>query len=501
MSLLIPGTNSIKDTGYDVANSLRFDDGSSDYLSRTPSSSGNTKTWTFSTWIKRAGIGLSAPMNVFGGEDGASRYSDVMIGTPSGADDTFWFKQDTGTVAELRSTAILRDPTAWYHLVFVYDSTNGTADDRMKMYVNGVQLTSFVTRTNVGSNVDSYVNSSGDINYVGSYQGSSKFLDGYLCETALIDGTALTPTSFGEFDSDTGIWKPKDFKDDVTFGTNGFYLEYKESGTGTDSSGMGADTSGNNHHFAVSNLTSVDQCTDTCTNNFCTLNPLINSGGIYSDGNCKLNGGLDNKFVWGTMATSMNNSSAGWYYEVKIEHTPDSTNGLGIRAGCGSITFANEQSGGMGTDGGFGLSNDTAKLIQNSSSVYQLSQNGGANSINSSISTANGHIVNVAWKNGKTFYGVNGVYVANDGGSDGNPSSDTNQSYDIVSSVQGDFWNPILASSGSAPSFVATVGVNFGNPTFSISSGNADANGYGNFEYAPPTGFYAICSKNLAEYG
>ena len=109
---LILGTNSIKDTGYNVANSLRFDDGGSEYLQRTPSSTGNRKTWTFSTWIKRSGIGLSAPMNVFGGEDGASRYTDIMIGTPSGADDTFWFKQDTGTVAELRSTLKLRDPSA-----------------------------------------------------------------------------------------------------------------------------------------------------------------------------------------------------------------------------------------------------------------------------------------------------------------------------------------------------------------------------------------------------
>ena len=467
MSLLIPGTNSIKDTGYDVANSLRFDDGSSDYLSRTPSSGGNTKTWTFSTWIKRANIGVSAPMNLLGGEDSASRYSDVMIGTPSGVDDTFWFKQDTGTVAELRSTAVLRDPTAWYHLVFVYDSTNGTADDRMKMYVNGVQLTSFVVRTNVGSNVDSYVNSSGDINYVGSYQGSSKFLDGYLCETVLIDGTALTPTAFGEFDSDTGIWKPKDFKDDVTFGTNGFYLEYKESGTGTDSSGMGADTSGNNHHFAVSNLTSIDQCTDTCTNNFVTLNPLYNAyvDPTFSEGNLKITSGSG----WAGAKATIGVSTGKWYWELKLTGTMSShQHGVqqeNVNEGAqnpqnttGTTSFYNHDGGEMNTD-----------------STFTTADYG---------TFSSGDIMGVALDMDAGSYGQITIYKNG-------------------SAIVSDF-NLSSSSTLVMPHFSidnSTVECNFGSPPYAISSGNADANGYGNFEYAPPTGFYAICSKNLAEYG
>ena len=234
MPLILPGNvgSATAATGYDVANSLRFNDDSTDYLSRTPGSDGNRKTWTFSTWIKRGNVGIGNPINVFGGEDGASRYSDIMIGTPSGADDTFWFKQDTGTVAELRSTLKLRDVSAWYHLVFTYDSTDSTAADRMKMYVNGVRLTSFVTNTNAGENVDSYVNTSGDPNYIGIYQASSKKLDAYLCETVLIDGTALAADSFGEFDSDSGIWKPIDVSG-LTFGNNGFYLDYEADGTST----------------------------------------------------------------------------------------------------------------------------------------------------------------------------------------------------------------------------------------------------------------------------
>jgi len=349
----------------------------------------------------------------------------------------------------------------------VYDSTNGTADDRIKIYVNGVQLTSFVVRTNVGSNVDSYVNSSGDINYVGSYQGSSKFLDGYLCETVLIDGTALTPTAFGEFDSDTGIWKPKDFKDDVTFGTNGFYLEYKESGTGTDSSGMGADTSGNNHHFAVSNLTSIDQCTDTCTNNFVTLNPLYNAyvDPTFSEGNLKITSGSG----WAGAKATIGVSTGKWYWELKLTGTMSShQHGVqqeNVNEGAqnpqnttGTTSFYNHDGGEMNTD-----------------STFTTADYG---------TFSSGDIMGVALDMDAGSYGQITIYKNG-------------------SAIVSDF-NLSSSSTLVMPHFSidnSTVECNFGSPPYAISSGNADANGYGNFEYAPPTGYYSICSKNLAEYG
>ncbi len=490
MSLLIPGTNSIKDTGYDVANSCRFEDASDDYLSRSVSSSGNRRTWTWSAWVKRSNISQQYQnMMSMGSNNIRINFSNQNI----------WVYDYNGSGFDfyLVTNSLYRDISAWMHIVVAVDTTQGTASNRVKLYINGVQETSFSTETYPSLNHDTEANTSGQNNVIGTAGDSlgNNGFHGYMAEIVLIDGQALAADQFGEFDSDSpNIWKPIDVSG-LTFGTNGFYLDFE------DSSALGNDVSGNNNDFTVNNLTAIDQTTDTCTNNFCTLNPLINSGGNFSNGNCQLDGGTDNKFVWATMATSMNNSSAGWYYEVKVEHTPDSTNGLGIRAGCGSIDFANSQSGGMGTDGGWAMSADTAKLIQNSAAKITLSDNGGTNSQASGVDVANGQILNVAWKNGKCFFGVNGTYIAADGGSDGNPASDSNQSHDVASSVQGDFWNPIFASSGTAPSFVATIGVNFGNPTFSISSGNADANGYGNFEYAPPTGFYAICSKNLAEYG
>jgi hypothetical protein len=464
---LILGTNSIKDTGYDVANSLRFDDGGSEYLQRTPSSTGNRKTWTFSTWIKRSGIGLSAPMNVFGGEDGASRYTDIMIGTPSGADDTFWFKQDTGTVAELRSTLKLRDPSAWYHLVFVYDSTNGTADDRMKMYVNGVQLTSFVTRTNVGSNVDSYVNTSGDNNYVGVYDGSSKWLDGYLCETTLIDGTALTPTSFGEYNEDSPtIWQPIDVSG-LTFGTNGFYLDFE------DSSALGNDVSGNNNDFTVNNLTATDQSTDTCTNNFATLNPLYtNDGAItYSEGNLKAAAGSGSASWTTRYAFSSIGVSAGrWYVEAKCVDSGGSNQFyFGVGKDINTWSF-NSSLGYEDTGQGWGYYANNGNIVNNGNDLYT-----------SGNSYTDGDIISMELdlEDMTLDFYKNGV----------------KEGYQVTSLPAGTYHFAINGYAAIDGEF------NFGSPNFSISSGNSDANGYGNFEYSVPSGHYALNTKNLAEFG
>ena len=469
--MIILGTNSIKAAGgYDVANSLRFNDGSTDYLNRTPSGDGNRKTWTFSTWIKRGNIGIGNPINVFGGEDGGSRYSDIMIGTPSGADDTFWFKQDTGTVAELRSTMKLRDIAAWYNLVFTYDSTDSTAADRMKMYVNGVRLTSFVTNTNAGSNVDSYVNTSGDPNYIGIYQASSKKLDAYLCETVLIDGTALAADSFGEFDSDSGIWKPIDVSG-LTFGTNGFYLDFE------DSSALGNDAAGSNN-FTVNNLTALDQSTDTCTNNFATMNPLDNYyfGGTFSDGNTT----VLSKASGFTYCTSTFGVSAGkWYIEAKW------TSGSYLRFG-----IVNSPSTAVDDNPG----NSAGEAVYRADGALVLN---GSESSGYGSSFASGDILSIALDcdNSKIYFAKNGVYQAS-----GVPANGTGGTTitNVTTLTSGNYFFSFGDNDNGATS---TMSYNFGNPPFAISSGNTDGNGYGNFEYAVPSGYFSLNSKNLAEYG
>jgi len=488
--MIILGTNSIKAAGgYDVANSLRFNDGSTDYLNRTPSGDGNRKTWTFSTWIKRGNIGIGNPINVFGGEDGGSRYSDIMIGTPSGADDTFWFKQDTGTVAELRSTMKLRDIAAWYNLVFTYDSTDSTAADRMKMYVNGVRLTSFVTNTNAGSNVDSYVNTSGDPNYIGIYQASSKKLDAYLCETVLIDGTALAADSFGEFDSDSGIWKPIDVSG-LTFGTNGFYMEYKESGTGTNASGMGADTSGNTNHFAVNNLTAVDQSTDTCTNNFATMNALdnypISTLGTFSEGNLQIVSGQGSSssngysYFTGTFGLS----TGKWYWEAKCTNT-------GAASLIGIVDKPSDTPSSSLNSYTYGYS-----YRHSDGKIYN---NGSGASYGNSYGTSD--IIGIALDldNNKLYFSKNGTFQ-----NSGDPTSGATgtgaKSITAAASTNTGVYHPVVGDTDY--SGTSTWQLNFGGGSpISVSSGNADGDGFGNFEYAVPSGYFALCTKNLAEYG
>jgi hypothetical protein len=263
MPLIIP-SNSISAGGYEVDNSLRFNDGSSDYLSRTPSAS-NRKTYTISTWIKRGE--LSSVQNIFtagvSGRDGGLRWL---------GDNKLSFYQWDGSSSydfSLETNAMYRDVSAWYHIVVAVDTTQGTASNRLKLYVNGEQITSLQASSYPSLNFDTLINNN-NAHYISgavdTTYGTRRF-DGYMAEVCFIDGTALDPTSFGEFDEDSGIWKPIDVSG-LTFGTNGFYLDFE------DSAALGDDVSGNGNDFTVNNLTAIDQTTDTPTNNFATLNPL-----------------------------------------------------------------------------------------------------------------------------------------------------------------------------------------------------------------------------------
>jgi hypothetical protein len=255
----ILGTNSIKDTGYNVDNSLRFNDGSSDYLNKT-ASAGNRRTFTFSTWLKLSQLTTARYLftSWSANNDAGFTYLAITDG------DKIKFAGYGTTYLE--TNQLLRDPSSWYHLMLAVDTTNGTANNRCRIYLNGSEITSFGTRNNPSQNADLAYNQNnvdlvlGSNNYGGS---KGNYYDGYLAETVLIDGSQLAADSFGEFDSNSPtIWKPIDVSG-LTFGTNGFYLEFKQAGTSQNSSGLGADTSGNTNHFAVNNLTAVDQTTDT----------------------------------------------------------------------------------------------------------------------------------------------------------------------------------------------------------------------------------------------
>jgi len=301
---LILGTNSIKDTGYDVANSLRFDDGSSDYLNRTPSSAGNRRTFTISVWLK---IGLNGTFRAIIGAGGGANRDRLQLFNG----DTLVFNLDDGSGGVLESSQLLRDPSAWLHILVAVDTTSGTASNRIKLFLNGSQITSFATETYPSQNYDCKLNNNIET-FIGQSSANNHYYDGYMAEFVFIDGQALDPTSFGEFDTDTpSVFKPKNVSG-LTFGTNGFYLDFENSGS------LGADVSGNGNNFTVNNLTSVDQSTDTCTNNFATLNTLAwttGSGLTFSEGNLKL---VNSASDWRPAISNIAVTSGKWYAEVKV---------------------------------------------------------------------------------------------------------------------------------------------------------------------------------------
>ena len=446
-----------------VPNSARFNIASSDKLART-SDSGNTKTFTMSFWVKRSTFGADQVLTNI--TSGSGKQGRVYF---EGSTEQLEFHDvSSGGSYEIRyiTTRLFRDTGAWYNIVIAVNTDDGTAGDRVKIYVNGVRETSFATATQPSSGLATAFNSGG-VMQIGSQQVPADFFGGYMAEVINVDGTQLAPTSFAEFDEDSNIWKPIDVSG-LTFGTNGFYLEYKASGTGTNASGMGADTSGNTNHFAVTNLTATDQSTDTCTNNFATANPLANLVGspTYSKGNLEVTGNSSANHNW---QSTIGVSSGKWYWEMKsLASSPDT-----------ALVFYDQSIAPVNTMGAGFTTLQRQKTTNNSSSGSAIG------------STAQNDIHGMALDldNGKMFIHRNGTYLLS-----GDPANGTNP---FIVTADG------LATEGvfGGYTYDGTVQLNFGNPAFAISSGNADGDGFGNFEYAPPSGFFALCTKNLAEYG
>ena len=223
---------------YQINQSLRFNSADSAYLNRTPASAGNRKTWTWSGWVKLGSLSSARPLFA------------AYIGSGSTDNEFFSFFIEDGlfrasgySTVYLTSTAVHRDPSAWYHVVCVVDTANATANNRIRLYVNGTELTAFATRNNPSLNADLGINQAAQ-HQIGQNGGFGSYFNGYLAEVNFIDGTALTPSSFGETDTITGAWIPKKYSG--SYGTNGFYLKYESSGIGTDSSGNGNNWTANN---------------------------------------------------------------------------------------------------------------------------------------------------------------------------------------------------------------------------------------------------------------
>ena len=276
--------------GYEIQRSLRFNDDDTAYLERTPGSAGNRKTWTWSGWVKKCKI--AAYQGLFSAGSAAADYTVLRFQN----DDQLVFFMSNATVANIETTQVFRDASAWYHIVLALDTTQATAANRVKIYVNGAEVTDFSASSYPAQNTDGTINNALK-HVVGTTYNSllSLYLDGYMAEVNFVDGTALGPSDFGETDSATGAWIPKQYSG--TYGTNGFYLNYSDS-SGVTATTLGKDSSGNGNNFTPNNFSVTagagnDSLEDTPTNNWCTFNPLKKGTITVSEGNLKAVGGAD----------------------------------------------------------------------------------------------------------------------------------------------------------------------------------------------------------------
>jgi len=464
MPFVILPTNSASG-GYNITNSLRFNRGSSDTLSKTFSTATNYKIQTFSAWIKRANISSSTTYRLMGGYNGSASFSTEI----NFQNDSLRMEFGGSSQYSLTTSQLFRDVSAWYHIVVAVDTTQATSSNRVKMYVNGSQVTAFGTANYPAQNDNSQLTSANANNYIGAGWSGGEPFDGYMSDVFFIDGQALTPSSFGETDFDTGIWKPKAYTG--TYGTNGFYLQFKNS------SSLGTDSSGNGNTFTVNNLTSIDQTTDTPTNNFATGNPLSTySNRTITEGNLVL---TSTTTSWTNMLSTISLNSGKWYIEAKA--TAGSYHSIGIvdtvsyfnneNASIGDYTISNQQIG--------YYSNTGTKKVNQSTSSY-------------GNTWTNGDIIGIALDldNNYIYFSKNGTWQ-----NSGVPTSGSSGTGGISITSGVYYAIAVAVYNSSAMTF------NFGAGTTYSANSYTDGAGYGNFSYAVPSGYYALCTKNLANFG
>ena len=447
---------------YEIEQSLRFNDVSAAYLSRTLAVSGSRTTMTMSMWAKRGNLGLDT-MWLFGTSgnwEGARFWSDDTLYI-SGPNSSQWI-----------TNAKFRDTSAWYHFVFVFDTTNSTESDRLRFYVNGERQTFSSEGALALNQTTTSWNVSGATNTIANQGTSNRHFDGYLAEVNFIDGLALTPDSFGET-GDYGEWKPIAYAG--TYGTNGFYLKFENA------SSLGNDSAGSNN-WTPNNLAATDQMVDSPTNNFATINPIggINSGLIFSEGNLQLTSSSGN---WRSMTTTFSRNSGKWYLEV-VKKTIGNGSFFGITTATNNNLFVdNNYVGKFVNDFGFRFSD-----YGTTTDAEGYATNASFTSLGSAQLVV-GDILQIAvdYDNNKIWFGRNGTYY-----SSGNPATGANG---IAIAANTDYFVGVTTQ-------INDVNVlNFGQDSSFAGNktpqGNQDSNDIGDFYYAPPTGFLALCTANL----
>ena len=481
MVLPILGANT-ESAAYDIANSLRFD-GSTSRIDREFSQDPTSrKTFTISIWVKRSKLG--ANQTFFNASTTNNFYDQALMFDSNDTLRTINVASGSDAIQVITNRKF-RDVAAWYHIVLAVDTTEAAVANGVKFYINGVQETSFGTTT-YSQNATYELGRNGSTTAIGRQQlNGTQYFGGYMAEINYIDGQQLDPSYFGETNS-KGVWTPIEY--DGTYGNNGFYLEFKQTGTSQNSSGIGADTSGNDEHFAVSGVDAKDVCIDTPTNNFITMNPLFtNSRGTFAEGNLMVTTDVQGSVPYGQVefgGLALNKGK--WYYEAKINSV-----GSGGQLAIGW----NERAESGGYINGHNNLGSNGNVWYGSSGKFQ---DGGTSNTTSPDSYTTNDVIGIAcdFDNKKFYAHKNGTYQSNGSGT-GNPSTGANGF--TFNTHYNDYWTPWMSKDDTNNE--ATVEYNFGNPTFTVSSSEADDNGYGSFEYDVPTGYYSLCTKNLAEFG
>ena len=444
---------------YKIDQSLRFEDGDNPQLNRTPSSAGNRKTYTISLWVKRSNLGLRG---LFAGKQTKDDTTACFFN--SNNEFVFVDRPSNNKNIEFRTNAMFRDTSAWYHFVIKVDTTQSTSSNRVKIYVNGEQITSWAVSTYPSQNYNTAYWNNTQVHRIGSFQDNSTlYHDGYIAEFNFVDGTALEPTSFGETKS--GIWIPKEYTG--SYGTNGFHLDFANAST------LGNDVSGNNNDFTSNNLTASEQVIDSPTNNFCNLSKVNEGHSVQiSQGHLKVNDRDSDTNASG--AATFHVSSGKWYWEVLVDHVDSDYAHVGVSKTDTFDIQSFDSYIGNRADGWGIFMKDGKKRNNASFTTY-----------GSGFADNDVCMICLDMDNGKIWWGKNGTWFAS-----GDPAAGTNAGFANVSGEVAPAYTArdnIIFNFGQDSTFAGTISA----------SSNADENDQGEFKYAPPSGFLALCSANL----
>jgi len=444
--------------GYTLSKSLRFRSSASAYLNRT-ATSGNTQKWTWSGWVKRGILGSASTGRFFGAGVSGSGNTGIVFGFGNSSDDYFYMQQSTWGTSNafvLQTNPLYRDPSSWYHVIIAVDTTQATDVNRIKLYINGVQVTSFSSTSYPSQNANLLINNNGTAQYISKVPGYSgdTYFDGYLAEINFVDGQQLTPSSFGSFNSATGVWQPAKYTG--TYGTNGFYLPFTNT---TSTTTLGYDSSGNGNNWTVNNISltagstydsmnDVPTLTSAAVANYTVLNPLdANSSTSITNGNLtgSTSSGNFNQNIRCSMALP---TTGKYYWEVLNTGTGTGGTGTNLNVGVAPLGYSI-----LSASGGYAYYNEGGNINNGSSSTGGFS------------TFAQNDLLGVAFDAGaNTIYFYKNNTLVNSGGT---------------------------ALSGITAPFFPIVGMYTNGNSFSINFGQRP------FTYTPPTGYVALNAYNL----